>query len=116
MNPLQLIDQVLSYGLVLMMLLGYFILGYAVDAPPLFSFVMGAWLSVYAAARWWLFVSPQAKHRLREPWRVLYELKLMIFSAMAFFISGWGGMAAAFVAGILVHITLVLAIHKQGYR
>lgn len=88
MNALPFLDQMLSYALLAVTLLGYFVLGFAIDASMFLSLLMGAWLAVYAAVRWWMFIFPQAKHALHQPWRLLYELKLMLFSAMGFLSQG----------------------------
>lgn len=47
-------------------------------------------------------------HRLHQPWHILYELKLMLISASAMYVADQKLLASFFMAGLLVHISLVM--------
>lgn len=113
MEILKFIDMGLTFGLEIVMILGYFVIGFAIDAPPVLDWAVAIALPVYAGLRWGIFVAPKAKHRLPQPWRILYELKLMMISAMALYVGGWTKVATVFMACIVIHISLSMMIHRK---
>ena len=90
--------------------LGYF--GFHYPQNILLKYVLMIALPIGAIVLWGYFAAPKSKHRLQQPYRVLFALA--IFGASVFLLNMTGKtMLAAFFAIMIILNQLFLFIFKQ---
>ena len=106
------INLTLSFLLELAMLVAFGYWGFNTGSSPLIHWVLGLGVPVVAITIWSIFNAPLSKRRLPRTPRMILEVVMFRFGAVALAVSGQTTLAAIFAVLIVVN-QILLYVWKQ---
>ena len=112
MKLIKVINLTAAFFLEIAMIIAFGYFGFHYPQNILLKYLLMIALPVIAIVLWGYFAAPKSKHRLQQPYRILFALGIFSVSVFALNITGKTTLAAVFAIMVIFN-QLFLFIFKQ---